>query len=321
MLKEEAALSQSYNHELPQKGAMDRNHELEATNLDRRLWASAFLNLVVTIIEFTGGLWAGSLALLADSAHNLTDVAALGLAILARRLGRRAPTARHTYGFKRGEVMAALFNAAALIAISSLIAREAVVRLLHPAAVNAPVMLVAAVVALVANLASVFLLRTHSAQDINVRSAFLHLLQDALASLAVVVAALFARTAAGAYVDPAAAILIGVVVLRSTLSIVWESVHTLLEAAPANLNVEELALAVSRRFPEVRLHHIHAWEVGPGQKALTAHMKLGAVSVCDAEIVASEIRGFLREEWDIAHTTLEAEANGCGAEQILGEWK
>ena len=85
--------------------------------------------------------------------------------------------------------------------------------------------------------------------------------------------------------------------------------------------MEDLALAVSRRFPEIRLHHIHAWEMGPGQKALTAHMKLGVVTVYDAERVASEIRGFLREEWDIAHATLEAEANGCGAEQILGEWK
>jgi cobalt-zinc-cadmium efflux system protein len=245
----------------------------------------------------------------------------LGLAIFARRLGRRAPTTRHTYGFKRGEVLAALVNAAALIAISALIAREAVVRVLHPQPVNAPVMLVAAVVALLANLASVFLLRKHSAEDINVRSAFLHLLQDALASLAVVIAALFARTAAGAYVDTAAAILIGIIVLRSALSIVWESLHTLLEAAPANLDVEDLAEAVTRRFPEVRLHHIHAWEVGPGQTAMTAHMKLGAVSLCDAERVASEIRGFLREEWDIAHATLEAEANGCGAEEILGEWK
>ncbi len=136
-------------------------HEHKSTHPDRQLWASAFLRLVVTIVEFAGGLWAGSLALLADSAHNLTDVGSLGLAIFARRLGRRAPTARHTYGFKRGEVMAALVNAAALIAISVLIAREALARVLHPEPVNASVMLVAAVLALLANLASVFLLRDH----------------------------------------------------------------------------------------------------------------------------------------------------------------
>jgi cobalt-zinc-cadmium efflux system protein len=176
---------------------------------DRRLWASAALNLGVTIIECAGGLWAGSLALLSDAAHNLADVGALGLAIFARRLGRRASTPRHTYGLKRAEVVAALLNAVLLIAISTLIGREAVGRFFHPAQVQAPVMMIAAAVAVVANVASVLLLRKHRAEDINVRSAFLHLAQDALASLAVLVAALFAGTPAGSYLDPAAAILIG----------------------------------------------------------------------------------------------------------------
>ena len=244
-------------------------HEIEPGNLDRRLWASAALNLCITLVELAGGLWAGSLALLADAAHNLADVGALGLAIFARRLGRRAPTPRHTYGLKRAEVVAALINAAALIAISALIGREAVARLLHPEPVRAPVMLVAAAAAFLANVGSVLLLRTHSAEDINVMSAFLHLAQDALASLAVVVAALFARTAAGRYVDPAVAILIGVVVLRSAISIVSESLHTLLEV----------------------------------------------------EAIAAEVRRFLHEEWGITHATLEAEANGCGREDLLGDWK
>jgi cobalt-zinc-cadmium efflux system protein len=108
----------------------EEHQETETSALDRRLWASAALNLGIAIVEFVGGVWAGSLALLADSAHNLTDTGALGLAILARRLGRRAPTPRHTYGLKRAEVVAALLNAAGLIAISALIGREAVSRLL-----------------------------------------------------------------------------------------------------------------------------------------------------------------------------------------------
>jgi len=289
--------------------------------LDRRLWASAALNLAITLIEFIGGLWAGSLALLADSVHNLADVGALGLAIFARRLGKRAPTLRHTYGLKRAEVFAALVNAAVLIAISVLIAREAVGRLFHPEPVEATVMLISATLALVANLASVFLLRGHSRQDINVRTAFLHLLQDALASLAVVVAALLARTQAGLHVDPAVAILVGIVVLRSAVSIAWESLHTLLEAAPPNLDVGQLAGAVAHRFPSIRLHHIHVWEVGPGQRALTAHMKTGIGSVAEAELAASDLRRYLHERWDIDHATLEVEANGCGREEILGEWR
>lgn len=299
---------------------MTHHHDIEPGNLDRRLWASAALNLGITLVELIGGLMAGSLALLADAAHNMADVGALGLAIFARKVGRRAPTARHTYGLKRAEVLAALFNAAALIAISALIAREAVSRFLHPEPVHVSVMLIAAVVALVANVASVLLLRAHRTEDINVRSPFLHLAQDALASLAVVAAALLARTAIGHYVDPVAALLIGIVVLRSAISIVWESLHTLLEAAPEGVDVEQLAGDVARRFPGVRLHHVHAWEVGPGQRVITAHMKVGAATLLEAEAVANDVRSFLHEAWGITHATLEAEANGCGREEILGEW-
>ena len=301
---------------------MTEDHqETETSAVDRRLWASTALNLGITIVEFAGGLWAGSLALLADSAHNLTDAGALGLAILARRLGRRAPTPRHTYDLKRAEVVAALLNAAGLIAISALIGREAVSRLLHPASVRAPVMLIAAAVAVAANVASVLLLRTHRHDDINVRSAFLHLAQDALASLAVLVAALFARTPWGSYVDPAAAILIGIVVLRSSISIAWESLHTLLEAAPPGVHVDDIAGEIAGKFDNIRLHHLHVWEVGPGQRVLTAHMKVGGMNLVEVEAVAAELRSFLREMWGITHATLEAERNGCGREHLLGEWK
>ena len=300
---------------------MDDHQATESSVLDRRLWASAGLNVGITIVEFAGGLWAGSLALLADAAHNLTDAGALGLAILARWLGRRAPTPRHTYGLKRTEVVAALLNAAGLIAISALIGREAVSRLLHPAPVRAPVMLIAAAVAVAANVASVLLLRTHRYDDINVRSAFLHLAQDALASLAVLIAALFARTPWGRYVDPAAAILIGLVVLRSSLSITWESLHTLLEAAPSGVHVDDIAGEIAGKFDNIRLHHLHVWEVGSGQRVLTAHMKVGNMNLLEAEAVAAEVRDVLREKWGITHATLEAETNGCGREHLLGEWK
>jgi len=301
---------------------MAENHRaVIGGRLDARLWGSVALNLAIALLECAGGLWAGSVALLADSAHNLADAGAVGLTIFARRLSRHAPTLRHTYGFKRAEVIAALLNSAALIAISVFVAREAVGRLFHPQPARAPVMLVTASVALLANLLCVLLLRHYRSEDLNVKSAFLHLLQDALASLAVIIAALVAGTSGGPYADPAAAILISVIVLRSTMSIVWESVHTLLEAAPAGLDVRRLAEIVSRRFPTVRLHHIHIWEVGPSQRILTAHMKVGATNVCDAESLAAEVRCFLQEEWNINHATLEAEANGCGSEQLLGEWK
>ena len=191
------------------------HHAVSQRGVDCRLWATVALNVAVTVAEFVGGLLSGSLALLSDAAHNLSDVVAIGAALVARRIGRRPATARHTYGFKRVEVLAALVNAVTLVAVTVLIAREAVLRLLHPEPVSRGLMLVLGLVALCVNVGSVLLLRRHDEKDVNVRGAFLHMAQDALASVAVVVAALFADTAAGPYVDAGVALLVAALVLRS----------------------------------------------------------------------------------------------------------
>lgn len=291
----------------------------DPARLDRRLWASAWLNTVITIAEAVGGLFSGSLALLADAAHNLSDVTALVLAIVARRLGRRPPTARHTYGLRRVEVLAALANALTLLVITFFIAREALHRLLHPSEVNGGLMLAVALVALVANGLSVALLRRHERADLNVRAAFLHLVQDALASLAVVLAALFSGTRLGPYLDPVAAMAVGLVVLHSALSIVWETLALLVEAAPPGLDVGVLAERVAAHFAPVRLHHLHVWQVGPGERVLTAHVTVPeGTSVAAAEALAGQIRHFLEREWAITHVTLEPEVTGCGSNHVIG---
>jgi cobalt-zinc-cadmium efflux system protein len=285
------------------------------------LWASLALNAAITIAEVVGGLMAGSLALLSDAAHNLSDVAALGLAVGSRRLARRPPTPRHTYGLKRTEVIAALINASSLVAVTAVIAREAVSRLRHPEPVNQGVMLAVALVALVANLGSVLLLRRHDESDVNVRSAFLHLAQDALASLAVVVAALLAHTAIGRFVDPIAALLVGAGVLRSALSLAWGTIRTLLEATPDEIDLPSLVSRVGERFAPARLHHLHVWEIGPGQRVLTAHVDLGQdMDARSIERLFATMKVFLEAEWGVNHTTLQPEVAGCGNGELLGSW-
>jgi cation diffusion facilitator family transporter len=159
------------------------------------------------------------------------------------------------------------------------------------------------------------------AHDVNVRSAFLHLAQDALASLAVVVAALLARTSVGSYVDPAAALLVGSLVLRTALSLVWETVRTLLEASPENLDLEALVAQVAERFTPARLHHVHLWEIAPGQRVLTAHVDLGQeMDGQSIEALFCRIKTVLDAEWGVAHVTLEPEVAGCGDSQLLGRW-
>jgi cobalt-zinc-cadmium efflux system protein len=287
-------------------------------SLDRRLLISAVLNIAITLAEFVGGIFAGSLALLADATHNLSDVVALVLAIGARVLGRRPPSRQHTYGLKRLEVLAALLNALILLLITGFIAREALLRLLHPEPVKAGLMLAVATVALSANLVSVLLLHRHDREDLNVKSAFLHMLQDALASLAVVVAALFAHTSVGPYLDPVASLVVGFAVLLSALSIVSDSLGMLVEAVPKGMDLKDLITRVDERFAPARLHHVHVWEVGPGQRVLTAHVSVSDISVADSEALFAHIRSFLMEEWSIGHVTLEAEVNGCEGDPDCG---
>ena len=304
---------------------MSHNHERELPGdgaMDLRLWASAALNGAITLAEFLGGLFSGSLALLSDAAHNLSDVAAVVLALWARRFSRRPPTTRHTYGFKRAEVLAALINAMVLIAITVLIARESLVRLFHPEPVQQGLMLAVALVALFANVGSVLLLRHHDKDDVNVRSAFLHMAQDALASLAVVIAALLAHTRVGPWVDPAAALIVGVAVLRSALSLVWETLSTLLEGAPLDADLTAMAADVARAFPSVALHHVHLWQNGPGQRLLTAHVTVdGNLDGAAIEALFTKIKEFLHENWAVTHATLEPEVAGCGETALLGRWE
>lgn len=288
--------------------------------LGSRLWISIGLNVLITCAEFVGGFFSGSVALLADAVHNLSDVFALVLAAFARRLGMRPPSLRHTYGLKRFEVLSALLNAAVLLAITAFLMKESFSRLLHPESTRATATLIIATFALVGNLGSALLLRQHDEHDLNVRSAFLHLIQDALSSLAVVIAAAFANTRIGPYLDPAVAILVGVVVAVSAFSILRDALRMLLEGTPRDIEVEDLVCSVEEQFRAVRLHHVHVWEVGPGQRAFTAHLDVGEANLATVELQCKEIDSFLSERWDIQHVTLQPEVRGCQDMGILGSW-
>jgi cobalt-zinc-cadmium efflux system protein len=234
----------------------------------------------------------------------------------------RPASRRYTYGLRRAEVLAAFANAALLIVVSALIGWGALLRLISPSPVNQAIMLPVALVAFFANVASALLLERHSNEDVNVRSAFLHLAQDALASLAVVIAALMARTRFGLYVDAVAALVVSFVVLRSVLSLLWETISTLLEASPAGLDAEVMVRRVEERFAPTTLHHVHLWEIGPGQRVLTAHVGIAPEMNGEAiEALLRRIKGFLQDEWGVTHSTLEPEVEGCGERELFPGWE
>ena len=291
----------------------------ERTTVDRNLAISIGLNAIIVVAEVAGGLVSGSLALLSDAMHNASDVVALILALAARVVGRRPPSPRHTYGLARMEVLTALLNGAVLLVVATLICREAVGRILRPEAVHAGVMFWVALVGLVANLASVLLLRRHAHDDLNLRGAFLHLAQDTLSSVAVVLAALFLGWRYGAYLDPAVSILVLLVVLRGGWRLISDAIRILLEGSPPDMDMKALQLDIQENFPVRDLHHLHVWELNSGIRLLTAHLWLDNMPLAELESLLTRIRERLKTHWAIAHATLEPEMAGCGSNALLAE--
>jgi cobalt-zinc-cadmium efflux system protein len=289
----------------------------DPNQVDRHLLLTILLNGILAAGEAVAGFAAGSLALLSDASHNAGDVAGLTITYAARKFGRRPPSPRFTYGLRRMEIFAALANGGFLLVVNTLILQEAVERLAHPVPLQTGLMVVVALAAMAANGLGVALLFRHSKEDLNLKSAFLHLFQDALASLVVVVAALLARAGVGSWVDPVASILIVLLVLRSAFSIVREAAGILLEAAPAGFDLPDVEGDLREAFPGVLLHHAHAWTVGPGETAFTAHLRVPEMSLQDAQALAGRVRAHLLERFGIRHATLELESAACENGHLL----
>ncbi len=287
--------------------------------LDRRLLLSVLLNAVIVVAEVAGGLLSGSLALLSDAMHNLSDVAALAIAWGARRIGRAPPSLRHTFGLRRVEVLAALLNSATLLVVVTLIVHEAVIRLQAPQVIDGPLMLAIATVGLIANLVSVLILRAHAhGDDLNTRSAFLHLVQDTLSSVVVVAAALLSGWTYGPLLDPIASIVVALAVVRSGWQILREALGILMEATPAGVDIAALARECEQVCEIEEMHHVHVWETGAGVRMLTAHVRLpDECTLSQVEAHLAAIRAHLAQRWRIFHATLEPELHGCGSTELI----
>jgi cobalt-zinc-cadmium efflux system protein len=280
--------------------------------IEQRFVLSLGLTGLILAAEIIGGLWTGSLALLSDAAHVFLDVLALGMSYVALRLAALPPDDRHTYGFHRLQVLAALANGATLLLVAFGIFREAWARLHHPAPVLAGPMLVVAVVGLVVNLVVAFVLREHDHHDLNVRSAFLHVLGDALSSVGVIVAGAIILVTGWTLVDPLVSVLIGLVILVGSGRVLRESVHILIEGSPEGLAATSVA-EVMRQVPGVsEVHDLHVWTVSPGYVALSAHVVLADQALSQSQQVMDGLKQGLADKFGIEHTTIQFECANCG---------
>jgi len=293
----------------PERVSLDRNTTQEQHHVGHEhggdaLFKALFFTLAFAVVEVIAGFWSGSLALLSDAGHMVTDSTALGLAALAAWLARKPPSNRHTYGLVRLEILAALFNSLLMLGLIAFIVIEAIDRLANPQPVMGGTVMLVAFIGMLVNLAVAWLLH-HGGDGLNTRAAFLHVLGDLLGSVAALVAGAVIWATGYMPIDPILSLLVSGLILFSAWRLLVESVHVLMEAVPPHVSLENVALDLSE-IPGVRhVHDLHIWTLSSGQIALSAHLELDSFDDWNRILHASRTR--LDQVHGIRHVTLQAE--------------
>ena len=287
-------------------------HAQSAGSRNKRNLVIVFaLTTLYLAVEVVGGLWTGSLALLADAGHMLTDVAGVGLALFAIWFAERPATPERTYGYYRFEILAALTNAVVLIGISLYILYEAYRRFMHPPEVESGLMLGVAAVGLVVNIISIRILRAGSKESLNMKGAYFEVLSDMLTSIGVIVAGIIMLTTGWYYADPLISAGIGLFILPRTWLLLKDAVGVLLEGTPSDVNLTSLREGIVKVSGVAGVHDLHVWSLTSGVNALSVHAVRAEGALHDEVLVA--IQKLVTTEFKIAHATIQVESKGCEA--------
>jgi len=275
-----------------------------------RLLAVLSITLTTLVVEVIGGLISGSLALLADAGHLLTDAAGVGLALLAAALSARPATPERTFGYHRAEILAAVANAVLLLGVAAFIAIEAVRRFADPPQITPWLMLLVAVVGLLANAGSMLLLRRGQRESLNVRGAYLEVLGDLLGSMAVIVAAVVIMTTGWTRADPVASVAIALLILPRTWALLREAVDVLLEATPKGVDIGSVRDHITGVEGVHDVHDLHVWTITSGLPVMSAHVVVTDEALADggAGRVLDRLCACLGDHFDVAHCTFQLEA-------------
>jgi len=277
----------------------------------RRVTIALGLTAVFMLVEVVGGILAGSLALLADAGHMLTDTMALALAAMAFHVSKRPADTKLTYGYQRFQILAAFVNGLTLLFIVGWILFEAVRRFLAPPDVLGGTMLVVASAGLIVNVIAFVVLHGGDRDNLNIRGAVLHVAGDLLGSVAAIIAAVVIIYTGWMAIDPILSVAVAALILRSAWALVMRSAHVLLEGAPEWLDVDSMRARLVAGIPEVTgIHHVHVWGLTPQDLMLTMHVRLlgGPDNPTD---VIRRVKNLLREDYGIGHSTLEIEIDEC----------
>lgn len=281
----------------------NQHHHFESSR--RRLWVAFWTQLVFLVVEVVGGLVANSLALLADAGHMLSDVASLGLSLLALAWTAKLPTERKTYGYHRLEILVALVNGLALWAIAGFIFYEAAWRFFQPPEVSSRPLMIIASLGLAVNLLGMYILLPSRQHNLNLRSAFLHLLGDSLGSVAAIAAGIMIWWRGWYWSDPLAAGIVGVLIIISSWQLVWEAAEILLESTPRHIPLDEVQQSLENHPQVKQIHDLHIWTIASGIYALSVHVKID--NHLNRDCLTWELEELLRERFGLDHNTIQIE--------------
>lgn len=285
------------------------NHAVPGTRNQRPLWIALGLTTSFMVAEVVAGVLTGSLALISDAAHMLTDAAALAIALAAVQVARRPTDARRTYGYHRFEILAAAFNALMLFGVAIYILIEAYSRFGTPVEIQTGPMLAVAVVGLAVNLVSMRLLAAGKDSSLNVKGAYLEVWSDMLGSLGVIAGAVLIRFTGWAWVDPVIAVAIGLWVLPRTWILLKDTMNILLEGVPEGVDLDKVTASMLKAPGVMGIHDLHVWAITSGRSALTAHVVHDATLAHDA--LLEPLKTMLAQDFSIFHTTMQLETTAC----------
>lgn len=286
---------------------MSHDHSPDEHISDRRLVFSLLLNLLLSVVEIVAGFLAGSLALMADAVHNLSDCGTFVIALVARRIGRRPSDERRSFGYGRAEIIGALINLTMLIIMGLYLIYEAIARLFTQQPVDGLIVIVAAGVAVAVNVSTAVLLHAMSRSNINIRAAYLHNLGDSLSSLGVIVAGVVILWFGAVWFDSVITLVVSAYILWQSFPDLKRAIHILMEGTPTAVDSRQVVQGLEAIDGVADIHHLHLWELGEDDWALEAHVVVETLDLHRWATIKETIKQQLAERFDIHHSTLELE--------------
>lgn len=312
-------MSHSYDHD-HNHGHGHHHHHHGINSTGSRLLITMVMNFIITIVQIVGGIISGSLSLISDALHNFSDGVSVILSYIAIKLKGRKNSERHTFGLKRAEILAAVINSSVLVVIALYLFYESALRFFEPTEIDSNVMTIVAAIGLIPNIIGAVLLKRDSAESMNIKSSYLHLVSDSVFSVAVILGGLAITYWQVYWIDPLLTVFIGIYIIRESYFIIKDATHILMEGAP-DISVEEIEKEVLKIKKVQNIHHIHMWMVGENDIHIEAHVNVSDMLISKSSGILEKVEKVMKDKFKINHVTLQFECGKCAETELIEQHK